>query len=91
MAAPHVSGTVALLLQQNPNLTPIEIKARLISTANTSHGHPILDVKEALCEGNNDCIHDPSISLENYPFLNKQRSFYEFEPEVLFSILKTVG
>ncbi|HEX7288279.1 MAG TPA: S8 family peptidase [Candidatus Angelobacter sp.] len=33
MAAPVVSGTVAMLLQQDPNLTPDQIKARLMKTA----------------------------------------------------------
>jgi serine protease AprX len=33
MAAPMVSGTVALMLQQNPWLTPDQIKARLMLTA----------------------------------------------------------
>ena len=33
MAAPMVSGTAALLLQQNPNLTPDQIKAELMLTA----------------------------------------------------------
>lgn len=33
MATPVVSGTVALMLQQNPNLTPDTIKARLMKTA----------------------------------------------------------
>ena len=32
-AAPHVSGTIALLLQKDPNLTPDEIKSLLITTA----------------------------------------------------------
>ncbi len=34
MATPVVSGTVALLLQEQPNLTPDTIKARLMKTAN---------------------------------------------------------
>jgi serine protease AprX len=34
MATPMVSGAVALLLQQNSNLTPDQIKARLMKTAN---------------------------------------------------------
>src|SRR5437016_9167359 len=33
MATPVVSGAAALLLQQNPNLTPDQIKARLMKTA----------------------------------------------------------
>ena len=33
MATPVVSGAAALLLQQNPNLTPDQIKARLMQTA----------------------------------------------------------
>jgi serine protease AprX len=34
MAAPVVSGVVALLLQDEPSLTPDQVKARLIATAN---------------------------------------------------------
>ena len=33
MAAPAVAGGVALMLQQNPNLTPDQVKARLMKTA----------------------------------------------------------
>ncbi len=33
MATPVVSGTVALMLQQNPTLTPDQVKARLMKTA----------------------------------------------------------
>ena len=33
MAAPVVSGAVALMLQQNPSLTPDQVKARLMKTA----------------------------------------------------------
>lgn len=35
MAAPVVSGAVALLLQDEPNLTPDQVKYRLMATANT--------------------------------------------------------
>lgn len=33
MAAPHIAGIAALLIQQNPNVTPIEVKARMMNTA----------------------------------------------------------
>ncbi|MDC0171905.1 S8 family serine peptidase [Candidatus Nitrosopelagicus sp.] len=32
-AAPHVSGSIALLLEKNPNLTPHEIKSILVTTS----------------------------------------------------------
>jgi len=36
MATPVVSGAAVLLLQQNPNLTPDQVKARLMKTASKS-------------------------------------------------------
>ena len=36
MATPVVAGTAALMLQQHPNLTPDQIKARLMKTASKS-------------------------------------------------------
>ena len=38
MAAPMVSGAVALLLQDEPNLTPDQVKYRLTATANKAWG-----------------------------------------------------
>ena len=40
MAAPHVSGAVAMMLQQNPTLNPSQVRA--ILTANTRHDGPVL-------------------------------------------------
>lgn len=37
MATPVVSGTVALMVQQNPNLTPDQVKIRLMKTASKSY------------------------------------------------------
>lgn len=41
MATPVVSGAAALLLQQNPNLTPDQVKARLMKTAWKGYSHYI--------------------------------------------------
>lgn len=37
-AAPVVAGTAALLLQKNPNYTPVEVKALLMNTGDTNIG-----------------------------------------------------
>ena len=58
MAAPHVAGAVALMLQQNPQLTQLEVKRCLErsaastpetgATPNNAWGHGILDVAGAV-------------------------------------------
>lgn len=40
MAAPHIAGVAALLLQQSPTATPIEVKARMMNTARTLEDYP---------------------------------------------------
>ncbi|WP_254764178.1 S8 family serine peptidase [Natrinema marinum] len=58
MAAPHVTGSIALLLSANENLQPDEVTAALEETAwkpdgepagqDTRYGHGIIDVKAAV-------------------------------------------
>lgn len=58
MAAPHVSGTVALILEANPDLTPAQVKAVVRQTARVNdnleqltvndRGHGIIDAYEAV-------------------------------------------
>ncbi|HOZ08075.1 MAG TPA: S8 family serine peptidase, partial [candidate division Zixibacteria bacterium] len=56
MAAPHVSGLVALLRQKNPNATPDQIKAAILTTAqdytyslpDNTYGWGVIDCQAAL-------------------------------------------
>ncbi len=44
MAAPHVSGLASLLLAQDPNRTPQQIKSIIEATAEDQVGDPIVDI-----------------------------------------------
>lgn len=41
MATPHVAGAAAVLAQQHPDWTPAQLKARLVSTAETQPDQPV--------------------------------------------------
>jgi serine protease AprX len=68
MAAPHISGVVALMLQVNPALTPAQILAILSSTAtdkgpaghDDGWGHGLVNVRKALIEAHKTTL--PPIS-----------------------------
>lgn len=54
MASPHVAGSAALLLQNNPNLKPDEVKALLMSSSTSididpyAQGYGLINVSDAL-------------------------------------------
>ncbi|MBD3297959.1 MAG: S8 family serine peptidase, partial [candidate division Zixibacteria bacterium] len=72
MAAPFVAGTVALMRQINPNLTPEQIKSILLSSAtdlgpsgeDNEYGHGLLDLPEALSRV--PVAVAPSVALASY-------------------------
>jgi len=60
MAAPHIAGAAALLLEQNPTWTNAQVKNRLINTADETNGYKMLDIHTALCEDREDCSFYPA-------------------------------
>jgi len=67
MATPHVSGAAALLLQNNPEINPFELKQKLIKSTKdlgidiSSQGNGRIDVLNALISNNQLKIKAPEI------------------------------
>jgi subtilisin family serine protease len=88
MAAPHVTGTVALLLQQNNDYTPAWIKQILLAGGSISNGFFALDVFGALDfygepNGIEDDIYIASgpITINQNQSATYTASFYDAPPE----------
>lgn len=69
MAAPHVSGAIALLLNANPNLNPIQVKSVIKNGATPLEYYPIL-------EGAGLISLNKSISLLDGIFMSPQSFFF---------------
>ena len=75
-AAPHVSGTIALMLQANPSLTPTQIKAILRQTARLNNdlnqrsvnerGYGAIDAYDAVLLAHNVDNIDRSMMYDSY-------------------------
>lgn len=80
MAAPHVTGAVALLLSEHPTLRPVEVRTRLENSAvdlgpsgfDEEYGHGMIDLLELLIDSSDSeygimevYVEDKGSSLEN--------------------------
>jgi serine protease AprX len=76
MATPLVSGTVALLLQRNPNLTPAQVKALLRQTARLNsnldeltindRGYGIIDAYQSVYRAQSFFLINASLTFDEY-------------------------
>jgi len=77
MAAPHVAGAAALLLQAQPTLTPLQLKQRLVQSADIINANPAeagsgrLNVDSALAKTYS--LNETAVSLGRVP--NDQSTF----------------
>lgn len=73
MATPHMVGIAALILQQNPNFTPFDVKAALMNTADALNGTysvyevgaGLVDVVEAVYATTSIKVIDKTLNVNN--------------------------
>lgn len=63
MAAPHVSGVVALMLEENPDWSPPRVKDTLMSTASSLGGYTVYDEGTGMVNATRAV--DPRVIVEN--------------------------
>jgi serine protease AprX len=76
VAAPHVSGTIALMLQANPSLTQAQVKAIIRQTARLNNhisgltlndrGYGIIDAYQAVYVAQHIILINPNLTFDEY-------------------------
>ena len=79
MAAPHVTGVVALVMQANPKLSPVEIRDIILQNSDTVSGYPALNAQKAVQAAIN-AIPTPTVSFTASPASPKVGDVVTFTP-----------